>query len=63
MSTGFGGIVWISGDMSEQIVDSNGDYLLIKLSNMQATLLGKTLEEAKEKLYILGRYDIIKELN
>lgn len=56
------GIIWVSRDMSEQIADSSGQYFLITISNMQKLLLGKTLEEAKEKLKEIGRFDIVEQL-
>lgn len=54
--------IWVNSDMSEQVVDFNGEYVLITTSNMQRTPLGKTLEEAQEKLKELGRYDIAGQL-
>ena len=54
--------IWVNSDMSEQVVDFNGEYVLITTSNMQRTPLGKTLEEAREKLKELGRYDIAGQL-
>ncbi len=57
------GIIWVSRDMSEQIADSNGEYILIDLNTMQKTPLGKTLEEAKKKLKEIDRYDIVEHLN
>jgi hypothetical protein len=59
---GFAAIIWVSKDMSEQIADSNGEFILIKLSDMQSIPLGRTLEAAKEKLKELGRYDIVQQL-
>lgn len=58
-----GANVWVSRDLSEQISDFNGEFVLITTNaNMRKTVLGKTLEEAIEKLKELGRYDIVAEL-
>jgi len=54
--------IWTNGDFSEQISDFNGEYILITTTDMKKTTLGSTLEEVKEKLMELGRYDIIKQL-
>ncbi|MDR3564534.1 MAG: hypothetical protein P4N41_09810 [Negativicutes bacterium] len=56
------GNIWFSKDMSEQISDFNGEYILITVSDMKRTPLGKTLEDAKTKLKELGRYDIVEQL-
>lgn len=54
--------IWVNGDMSEQISDFNGEYVLITTTNMQRISLGKTLESAIEKLKELGRHDIAAQL-
>ncbi|MBP2637544.1 MAG: hypothetical protein H6Q72_3451 [Firmicutes bacterium] len=54
--------IWVSGDMSEQISDFNGEYVLITTKDMKKVLLGKTLEEAREKLQEIGRHDIAAQL-
>jgi hypothetical protein len=54
--------IWVSSDMSEQVADFNGEYVLITISNMKKTPLGRTLEEAIEKLKELGRYEIVAQL-
>ncbi|MDF2875969.1 MAG: hypothetical protein K0R22_2652 [Sporomusa sp.] len=54
--------IWVNGDMSEQISDFNGEYILITTSNMQRIPLGQTLEDAVEKLKELGRHDIAAQL-
>jgi hypothetical protein len=56
--------IWTSGDMSEQIGDYNGEFILITTAtkNMKKVSLGNTLEEAQKKLIELGRYDIAKQL-
>lgn len=54
--------LWVSGDMSEQIADFNGQYVLITTIDMKKTVLGKTLEEAREKLKEIGRHDIANQL-
>jgi len=54
--------IWVNGDMSEQIADFNGEYVLITTLDMKKIMLGKTLEEAKEKLKEIGRYDIVAQL-
>ena len=54
--------IWVSTDMSEQINDFNGEYILITISDMKRIPLGSTLDAAKEKLKELGRYDIVDQL-
>jgi hypothetical protein len=54
--------IWVNSDMSEQIADFNGEYVLITTSDMKRISLGKTLEEAIEKLKEMGRYDIAAQL-
>ncbi|CQR70956.1 hypothetical protein SOV_44680 [Sporomusa ovata DSM 2662] len=54
--------IWVNSDMSEQIADFNGEYVLITTQDMKKTMLGKTLEEAREKLKEIGRYDIAAQL-
>lgn len=57
-----GSIIWVSSDKSEQMAHFNSEYVLITISDMQRIPLGETLEEAKEKLKEIGRYDIYKQL-
>ncbi len=54
--------IWMNGDMSEQINDFNGEYILITISDMKRISLGSTLAAAKEKLKELGRGDIAEQL-
>ena len=54
--------IWVNSDMSEQIADFNGEYVLITTSDMKRISLGKTLEEALEKLKEMGRHDIAAQL-
>ena len=54
--------IWVNGDMSEQIADFNGQYVLITTNDMKKIVLGKTLEEAREKLKEIGRHDIANQL-
>ncbi|WP_371362652.1 hypothetical protein SRRS_37610 [Sporomusa rhizae] len=54
--------IWVNGDMSEQIADFNGQYVLITTNDMKKIVLGKTLEEAREKLKEIGRPDIANQL-
>lgn len=54
--------IWVSSDMSEQVADFNGEYVLITISDMKKTSLGRTLEEAKEKLKELGRHEVVAQL-
>ncbi len=54
--------IWVNGDMSEQIADFNGEYVLITIQDMKKIMLGKTLEAAREKLKEIGRYDIAAQL-
>jgi len=55
-------IIWINGDKSEQIACFNNEYVLITITDMKKEYLGETLEDAKEKLKEIGRYDIYKQL-
>lgn len=55
-------IIWINGDKSEQIAYFNNEYVLIIITDMKKISLGATLEDAKEKLQEIGRYDIYREL-
>lgn len=54
--------IWVNGDMSEQIADFNGQYVLITTNDMKKIVLGKTLEEAREKLKEIGRPEIANQL-
>ncbi len=54
--------IWTSGDMSEQISDFNGEFVLITIQDMKKTFLGNTLEEAISTLIELGKSDIAKQL-
>ena len=56
-------IIWINGDKSEQVVYFNNEYVLITIGDMQKISLGNTLENAKETLKEIGRYDIYKQLD
>ena len=56
-------IIWINVDKSEQIAYFNNEYVLITIADMKRTSLGTTLENAKEKLNEIGRYDIIQKLS
>ncbi|HWR43232.1 hypothetical protein [Sporomusa sp.] len=55
-------VIWVNSDMSEQVTDFNGEYILIKISDKQRISLGKTLEDAREKLKEIGRPDIAEQL-
>ncbi|MBP2626049.1 MAG: hypothetical protein H6Q68_760 [Firmicutes bacterium] len=55
-------IIWINCDKSEQIAYFNNEYVLITITDMKKISLGETLEDAKEKLKEIGRYDIYKQL-
>jgi hypothetical protein len=55
-------IIWVNGDMSEQICDYNGEYVLVIMRDMQRISLGKTLEDAIRKLKEIGRDDIANQL-
>lgn len=55
-------IIWINSDKSEQVVYFNNEYVLITITDIKKISLGETLEEAKEKLKELGRFDIEKQL-
>ena len=54
--------VWASQDMSEQLFDFNGHYVLVTVNDMKKIPLGNTLKEAKKKLRKIGRADIAKQL-
>lgn len=54
--------IWVNADMSEQISDFNGEYVLITINTMQRIPLGQTLESAIKKLKELGREDIAAQL-
>lgn len=56
-------IIWANSDKSEQVAYFNNEYVLITITDMKRISLGKTLEEAKEKLKEIDRYDIYKEIN
>jgi len=58
-----GAIIWINNDKSEQMSYFNNEYVLITITDMKKISLGETLEEAKEKLKEIGRYDIYKQLD
>lgn len=55
-------IIWVNDDKSEQIAYFNNEYVLITIIDMKRIVLGETLEDAKEKLKEIGRYDIYKEI-
>lgn len=55
-------IIWANGDKSEQIVYFNNEYVLITITDMKRISLGETLEDAKEKLKEIDRYDIYIEI-
>lgn len=57
-----GALIWVNGDKSEQIAYFNNEYILITIIDTKKILLGETLEDAKEKLKEIGRYDIYKEI-
>lgn len=57
-----GQTIWVNGDMSEQVSDFNGEYVLISTTDMKRISLGKTLADAREKLNDLGRQDIAQQL-
>lgn len=55
-------IIWINGDKSEQIALFNNEYVLITMVDMKKISLGETLDQAKEKLKDIGRYDIYQQI-
>lgn len=55
-------IIWANDDKSEQIVYFNNEYILITITDMKRISLGETLEDAKEKLKEIDRYDIYIEI-
>ncbi|MBP2658791.1 MAG: hypothetical protein H6Q69_1823 [Firmicutes bacterium] len=57
-----GALIWVNGDKSEQITYFNNEYVLITIIDTKKISLGETLEDAKEKLKEIGRYDIYKEI-
>ncbi len=54
--------IWVNGDMSEQINDFNGEYILITMQDMQKVPLGNTLDATRKKLVKIGRADIAEQL-
>lgn len=56
-------MIWVNNDKSEQIAYFNNEYVLITITDMKRISLGKNLEEVKEKLKEIDRYDIYKEIN
>lgn len=57
-----GALIWVSGDKSEQIAYFNNEYVLITITDIKKISLGETLEDVKEKLKEIGRYDIYEEI-
>jgi uncharacterized protein YlzI (FlbEa/FlbD family) len=57
-----GALIWVNGDKSEQIAYFNNEYVLITIIDTKKISLGETLEDAKEKLKEIDRYDIYKEI-
>ena len=57
-----GANIWVSRDLSEQISDFNGEFILITMTDMKKITLGETLEKAIEKLKEIGREDIAQQL-
>lgn len=56
-------MIWVNSDKSEQVAYFNNEYVLITITDMKRISLGKTLEEAKEKLKEIDRYDIYEEIH
>ena len=48
---------WFSDNMEEQVVASNGEFILLNANTRKAERLGITLEEAVEALKVLGKFD------
>ncbi|WP_371364229.1 hypothetical protein SRRS_50350 [Sporomusa rhizae] len=47
---------WFSDNMEEQVVASNGEFILLNANTRKAERLGTTLEEAVEALKVLGKF-------
>lgn len=52
---------WYSDDMEEQVVVLNDEFLLLNTNNRRVEKLGGTIDEAKETLKILGKFDDFPE--
>lgn len=48
---------WFSEDMEEQVVVLNGEYLLLNANTRRVEKLGGTIDEARESLKVLGKYE------
>lgn len=57
-----GALIWVSGDKSEQIAYFNNEYVLITITDIKKISLGETMEDMKETLKEIGRYDIYEEI-
>ena len=48
---------WFSDDMEEQVVVADGQFILLNSNTRRAERLGETLDEAKETLKVLGKFE------
>ncbi|HWR44500.1 hypothetical protein [Sporomusa sp.] len=52
---------WYSDDMEEQVAVSDGEFLLLNTNTRRVEKLGNTIEEAKETLKVLGKFEIFSD--
>ena len=62
MGAGFASVIWEDGDTSEQIVLSGDGYVFVQMATMKMIPLGKTIEEAVEKLKEMEKWQAIEFL-
>lgn len=48
---------WFSDDMEEQVVVANGQFILLNSNTRRVERLGDTIEEAKDTLKVLGKFE------
>ncbi|CVK20448.1 MULTISPECIES: hypothetical protein [Sporomusa] len=48
---------WYSEDMEEQVVVLNGEFLLLNSNTRRVEKLGGTMDEAREALKTLGKFE------
>ncbi len=48
---------WYSDDMEDQVVVSNGEFLLLNANTRRVEKLGGSIDEAKETLKVLGKFE------
>lgn len=58
---GFTGF-WYSDDMEEQVVVSNGEFLLLNVNTRRAEKLGGSIDEAQKTLKALGKLEDFSDI-